>query len=144
MLSVYPGIFIQDQEGHITVIFPDLNHLATCGDDMQEAMAMAIDCLAGYIYTAQKDGTEFPAPSPIEAVDSKSEDIDSNDPDIARIFVSLVSVDVNEYAKTHFIKSVKKTLSIPQWLNDMAVNQKINFSKVLQAALKKELGIEHA
>ena len=54
MLSVYPGIFIQDKQGRVSVIFPDLNHLATFGDGMQEAMEMAVDCLAGYIHSEKK------------------------------------------------------------------------------------------
>jgi len=144
MLSVYPGIFIQDKQGRITVIFPDLNHLATFGDDMNEAMEMAVDCLAGYIHSEKRAGNELPPPSPVESVTPQSEGIDEHDPDIARLFVSLVSVDVEEYAKTHFNKAVKKTLSIPRWLNDMATARKINFSKALQNALKKELGIEQA
>ncbi len=57
------------------------------------------------------------------------------------VFVNLVSVDVVEYARTHFQQSVKKTLSIPKWMNDMAVARKINFSKLLQSALRQELGI---
>ena len=141
MLSVYPGIFIQDKQGRITVIFPDLNHLATFGDDMNEAMEMAVDCLAGYIHSEKRKGNELPPPSPVESVTPQSEGIDEHDPDITRLFVSLVSVDVQEYVKVHFNKAVKKTLSIPQWLNDMAIAQRINFSKVLQSALKKELGI---
>lgn len=125
MLSVYPGIFIQDKQGRISVIFPDLNHLATFGDDMEEAMAMATDCLAGYIHSEKRDGHELPPPSPVESVNPKSEDIEENDPDIDRLFVSLVSVDVDEYAKAHFNKAVKKTLSIPQWLNDAAVEKTV-------------------
>ena len=72
------------------------------------------------------------------------ENIDENDPDIAELFVNLVSVDVEEYAKTHFNKAVKKTLSIPQWLNDKATAKKINFSKVLQSALIRELELRQA
>ncbi|MBO6266936.1 MAG: type II toxin-antitoxin system HicB family antitoxin [Synergistaceae bacterium] len=142
MISVYPGIFVQDTQGRYTVIFPDLNHLATCGDDMQEAMVMAVDCLAGYIHSEHRDGHTVPQASSLEQIDFGAEHIDENDPDIARVFVNLVSVDVEEYARNHFNKAVKKTLSIPQWLNDMAIAQKINFSKVLQAALKRELGVE--
>ena len=58
MISVYPGIFVQDTQGRYTVIFPDLNHLATCGDDMQEAMEMAVDCLAGYLFTEKEVSAE--------------------------------------------------------------------------------------
>ena len=53
--------------------------------------------------------------------------------------MNLVSVDVAEYAKKHFEKSVKKTLTIPAWLNDAAVAQGVNFSRVLQQALKEQL-----
>lgn len=54
----------------------------------------------------------------------------------------MIAVDVEEYAKKHFEKSVKKTLSIPVWLNDMAVENNINFSQVLQSALKKQLNLQ--
>ena len=144
MLSVYPAIFFTEESGGYSVVFPDLNHLATFGDDMQEAMEMAVDCLAGYIHSEKRDGHELPPPSPVEAVTPQSEDIDENDPDIARLFVSLVSVDAEEYAKAHFNKAVKKTLSIPQWLNDAAMERKVNFSKVLQNALMQELNIAKA
>ena len=61
------------------------------------------------------------------------------DTDTGEYFVNLVTVDVEEYAKTHFNKSVKKTLSIPEWLNREAINKKINFSQVLQEALIAKL-----
>ena len=54
-------------------------------------------------------------------------------------FVSMVSVDVASYAKEHFEKSVKKTLTIPAWLNNAALEKGINFSQVLQDALKAQL-----
>ena len=63
------------------------------------------------------------------------------DPDmpVGEAIVNVVSVDVAEYAKKHFEKSVKKTLSIPAWLNDAAMAQGVNFSRVLQQALKEQL-----
>ena len=54
-------------------------------------------------------------------------------------FVNIVSVDVASYAKEHFEKSVKKTLTIPVWLNNAAIENGINFSQVLQDALKAQL-----
>ena len=45
MLSMYPACFYKEKDGQYTVIFPDLNHLATCGTDLQDAMKMATDCL---------------------------------------------------------------------------------------------------
>ena len=53
----------------------------------------------------------------------------------------MVTVDVDEYAKKHFEKAVKKTLIIPSWLNDLAVANRVNFSQVLQPALKDKLNV---
>ncbi|MBP5200150.1 MAG: type II toxin-antitoxin system HicB family antitoxin [Schwartzia sp.] len=144
MLSVYPAIFTQSKSGGYSVVFPDLNHLATCGDDMQEAMEMAVDCLAGYLFTEKLDGNEIPTPTPLEKVDPHCEDIEELMDDVAQQFVNVVSVDVEAYAAQHFSKAVKRTVSIPQWLNNRAVAAKLNVSKVLQNALMKELHIAHA
>ena len=137
MLSAYPACFIKEETGY-SVIFPDLNHLATCGDTLDEALAMAVDCLAGYLYWLQQDGENAPAPSPLDKIDSaqiaEELELSSNE-----AFINIVTVDVAEYAKTHFEKSVKKTLTIPAWLNTAALEQNINFSQVLQDALKSRL-----
>lgn len=141
MLSIYPAIFQKEKTGEYSVIFPDLNHLATCGSDLNEAMSMAVDCLAGYLYSEQLDGNNFPVPTPIDKIDIHCED--DEDSDYIEAFVNLVSVDVAEYARQHFTKSVKKTLTIPQWLNDEAKRRNINFSKVLQIALMNEIKINN-
>ena len=137
MLTTYPAIFYKDTDGSFIVAFPDLNHLATEGKDFNEAMTMAVDCLAGYIYSEKKDGNSLPPPTPIEEVDIHSED-DSED-DYESVFTSAVSVDVDQYAKQHFETAVKKTLTIPKWLDDKAKAHKINFSKTLQDALIQQL-----
>ncbi len=142
MLSVYPAIFFREKNGHYSVVFPDLNHLATCGDDMNEAMAMAIDCLAGYIYSERKDGNKIPAPTPLDKVDIHCEDDEGDEYGESDRFLTLVSVNVEEYARSHFDKAVRKSLTVPRWLNDLAISRKINFSKVLQKALRQELGLE--
>ena len=48
MLSIYPACFFKEDNGY-SVIFPDLNYLATQGDTLEDAVAMAVDCLAGYL-----------------------------------------------------------------------------------------------
>ena len=133
MLSVYPACFFKEDNGY-SVIFPDLNWLSTCGDSLNEAMTMAVECLAGYLYMERKEGATIPDPSDISAIhpDVIAAELDISSEDS---FVNLISVDVASYAKEHFEKSVKKTLSIPKWLNTAALNQNINFSKVLQEAL---------
>ena len=138
MLMSYPACFFKEENGY-SVIFPDLD-TATCGDSLDEAMAMAIDCLAGYIYMLRQDGETVPEPSPMAAV-SPEHVAAELDFDPGENFVTLVTVDVDEYAKKHFEKSVRKTLTIPAWLNSAALEQGINFSQVLQEALRAKLHI---
>lgn len=57
-------------------------------------------------------------------------------------FINMVTVDVAEYARTHFERSVKKTLTIPAWLNAAAIERHINFSQVLQEALMQKMQIK--
>ena len=142
MLTIYPAIFYQQKNGSYSVIFPDLHHLATEGENMEEAMSMAVDCLAGYIHTAQKDGSAIPAPTPMDKLDPHIEDEPDEDysEEISR-FITLVSVNVEEYARLLFNKSIKKTISIPQWMNDLAIANNINFSQTLQNGLRQELGL---
>lgn len=144
MLSIYPAIFYHEDDGSYSVVFPDLNHLSTCGDTMNEAMTMAVDALAGYLYDLELRGEKLPTATPLNQVDLHCEDDPEDTYSVGDVFANMVSVDVPSYAKEHFNKNVKKTLSIPQWMNDMAVARKLNFSKILQNALKKELHIEHA
>jgi len=96
---------------------------------------MAVDCLAGYIYTSQQEGEEVPAPSTAGSVDPQAIASELDLHDVSESFVNLVSVDVEKYAREHFNKSVKKTLSIPEWLNKAALERGINFSQTLQEAL---------
>lgn len=110
MLSMYPACFFKEISGY-SVIFPDLD-LATCGETLDEAMVMAIDCLAGRLRWLNQDNSPIPKPSSISEVDletvAKELEIESDES-----FVNIVSVDVESYAKEHFDKSVRKTLTIP-------------------------------
>lgn len=143
MLSVYPACFFKDEDGY-TVVFPDLENgnLSTCGKGLNEALMMAIECLASYIYTEEKLGHEVPnasLQSNINIDDVEKPFIEAGCSPSNEKFINLVSVDVATYAKEHFEKSIKKTLTIPVWLNDLALEQNINFSQVLQEALLMKL-----
>ncbi len=98
MLSIYPACFFQDEDGY-SVVFPDLNWLSTCGETLDEAMQMSVDCLAGYLYTEEKFGNPIPVPSKIQDIDIKKIAYEL-DPDSSAInqFVNVVSVDVAAYA----------------------------------------------
>ncbi len=138
MLSAYPACFIKEDSGY-SVIFPDLN-TATCGENLEDAFSMAVDCLAGYLYSADLEGEKVPSASGLKDIDIQKI-MDELETSSDEAFVNIVTVDVAEYAKSHFTKSVRKTLTIPSWLNDAALKQNINFSQVLQEALKQKIGI---
>lgn len=128
---VYPAVFTLEEEGMYSVFFPDLEGCYTCGDDLNDALMMAEDILAFVLYDYETERKKIPEPS-------KREDITLSDGD----FVNYVACDTLEYAKLHDNKAVKKTLTIPSWLNDKAEAEGINFSGVLQSALKKQLHID--
>ena len=129
MKYVYPAIFTEEN-GIYSVLFPDLEGCYTCGDDLKDAMSMAEDVLAFTLYHYESKGKTIPEPSTMEALKVKSGE-----------FISYVLADTIEYQKFHNNKAVKKTLSIPEWLNEMAIAENLNFSQVLQTALKEQLHV---
>lgn len=129
MKYVYPAIFTEEEKGY-SVYFPDLEGCYTCGDDMVDALYMAEDVLAFTLYDYEKNDRPIPKPSI-----KKDIIFESNE------FVNYIVCDTIEYRKRHNNKAVKKTLSIPEWLNEEAIIRGINFSQVLQDALKKQLGL---
>lgn len=127
---VYPAIFTPEEEGGYSVFFPDLEGCYTCGDDLQDALFMANDVLAFVLYDYETEGREIPKPSKVESIEKADGD-----------FINYVACDTVEYARMHNNKAVKKTLTIPQWLNDAAIRQDINFSQVLQEALMQKVNM---
>lgn len=142
MLSMYPACFFLENDGKYSVVFPDLNWLATQGNNLEDAMESAVECLAGYIHTCQMDGDVLPEPSKLSDIDPKkvAQELEPDAPP-CESFVNMVTVDVAEYAKIHFEKSIRKNVTIPAWLNSAALAHNINFSQVLQDALKAQLNI---
>ncbi len=135
MNYVYPAVFYEE-EGKISVIFPDLGNLATFGDNVADAMRMAQDACGLHLFTALRDGDPLPAPSSLCEINPaailKEFEMEST---AESAFVNMVLVDMTEYARQHSDKAVKKTLSIPMWLNTLCEEKSINFSKVLQDVL---------
>lgn len=126
----YPAIFTPEEDGGYSVRFPDLEGCFTCGDDMADALFMAEDALALVLYGYERDGRMIPVPSQAESLK-----LDSGE------FVNIVACDTLEYRKRFNNKSVRKAITIPEWLNEIANTMDINFSQVLQEALKQKLGI---
>lgn len=126
---LYPAVFSKEGE-MICVRFPDLESCYTQGEDIQDAYDMASDVLCLTLYGLEEEGAEIPPASSMA-------DVRITDGE----FVSLVSCDTLEYRKYYDSKAVKKTLTIPAWLNTMSERKGLNFSAVLQTALKNELNI---
>lgn len=132
---VYPACFYSCEEGGFTVTIPDLQGAVTEGDTLEDAIEMAVDCASGWILGELDEGnTDFPRPSDIKSI--------KLDEDLGDGFISYIFIDLVEYRKKNLNKAVKKNLTIPQWLNDLAEEQHINFSSVLQNALKEQLNIK--
>lgn len=123
----YPAIFHKAEEGGFWVSFPDLPECLTDGDNMEQAYEMAVDALGLSLTSRISEKQTIPEPSR---------------PDLIVVedgFLVIVEFDMLAYKKRTNSKSVKKTLSIPQWLNEEAIAKGINFSQALQEILITKL-----
>ena len=131
MKYVYPAIFTPEESG-ISVRFPDIHNCFTSGENLADAMEMAEDVLCMMIYDLEEAGKEIPSASSVAEAQALAEEGE---------YVSLIVCDTIEYRKFHDNRAIKKTLTIPSWLNDMAERAGVNFSGTLQEALKRQLNI---
>ncbi|MBP2070615.1 MULTISPECIES: type II toxin-antitoxin system HicB family antitoxin [Thermoanaerobacterium] len=127
---IFPAVFESDGNGGYTVTFPDLPGCITEGDTLDEALYMAKDALELYIYNLEEDNEIIPDPTAPEKIKV---------PEGA--FVNLIEVYMPPVRDEMANKSVNKTVTIPRWLNEAAEKANINFSQVLQYALKEQLKI---
>ena len=130
---IFPAIFHPEEEGGFSIAFPDIEGCYTQGETVAEGMEMAGDVLPLMLTAYEDSMKEIPAPTAI------------NDLVIAEgDFATLISCDTSVYRQLMNNLTVKKTLSIPQWLNQAAIAAGVNFSQVFQDALKEIVGTEKA
>ncbi len=120
----YPALFHKAEEGGFWVSFPDIKECLTQGDDMAQAYEMAVDALGLALICREEEHQELPAASDPTQI--------TPEPDS---FLVVIEFDMSAYKKRTNSRAVKKTLSIPEWLNEAAMAMDINFSQVLQEAL---------
>ena len=125
----YPIILTPDGGGYVVEI-PDFA-IGSQGDSIPEAMEMARDAIGLMGIDMEDDGKSLPIPSTLESVSKGPGDI-----------VTLVDVDFTEYRRQNDMRSVRRNVSLPCWLNAAAEKAGINVSAVLQAALKQQLHLE--
>lgn len=125
MKLAYPACFYYEEEGGYSVEFPDLKGCITQGDTLEQAIEMAEDAALGWLLDELESGKEIPKASKIEEVKLEKDG-----------FINLILLNLSSYSEKYgHTKYVKKTLTLPAWLNELSERRGINFSKVLQDAL---------
>ena len=126
-IYVFPAVFSYADDG-ITVTFPDLPGCVTCGETDEEALRMAKDALGGHLWAMEDDHDDIPEPTALIGIS-----LEKNER------VVLIEVYMPLIRKAYDTRSVKKTLSIPMWMDTAARAENINFSQLLQEAIVSAL-----
>lgn len=138
MKEVYPVFLTKVEEDNIVLVeVPDLEVL-TQGKDMNDAIAMARDAIELKCVSMEDANEEIPLPSEVGMLDVKKGTFVSEGVTV----ISLVDINSAEYRRKMDIRTVRKNVSLPSWLNYEAEKAGINVSRVLQEALMKVLGVE--
>lgn len=122
----YPAVFHKAEEGGFWITFPDIPECITEGDNMTEAYQMAVDALGLALTTLPND--DIPVASSPDTICMKPDS-----------FLVVIEFDMAAYKKRTNSRAVKKTLTIPGWMDEEATARGINFSQVLQEALISKL-----
>lgn len=125
----YPAVFTYDEGQEIAVVFPDLD-CATSGIDDNDALMSARELLGCVLYGLEEDGEKIPTPTPLTQVQTEPNER-----------TVLIDVYMPSIRMAHVNRSVNRTVTLPAWLNAVALENNINFSQVLQDALKDKLHV---
>ncbi len=126
----FVAVFEYAEDG-ISISFPDLPGCLSCATTTEEAIKNSEEVLGLVLYDMEQEKEKIPKPTPFEKIKCKSNEKTI----LINVWMPLVRNELDE-------QSVKKTLTIPQWLNKLAEKENINFSKVLQSALKDYLKVK--
>ena len=128
---LYPAVFspLEEQPGYCVTI-PDLPGCVTQGESLEDAVQMAIDAASGWLLDELEDGNKLPPASHANSIKCEEGE-----------FVTMLILDIDEYAEKYGNKAIRKNCTLPAWLNTIAEKANVNFSQVLQNALKQELGV---
>ena len=124
---IYPAIFTYAPGQEIAVVFPDLD-AATSGTSDSDALFSARKLLGCVMCGLEEDGAPIPAPTPLHKLHPQDNER-----------VSLIDVYMPSVRMAQVNRSVNRTVTLPAWLNSAALERNINFSQVLQDALKTQL-----
>lgn len=125
----YPALFTKESDGGYSVRFPQLDGCFTEGDTLADAIKQAKEALSLHLFGMEEDGEAIP-----------SADFDSVAPEKGEMLVP-ITVWMTLFRDSMNNRAVKKTISIPAWLNTAAERESVNFSQIMQSALKDYLGL---
>lgn len=125
----YPAVFTYEAGQEIAVVFPDLD-CATSGSDDDDALLSARELLGCVLFGLEEDGEDIPDPTPLSQVKAKENER-----------TVLIDVYMPSIRLAQVNRSVNRTVTLPAWLNAAALEKGINFSQVLQDALKEKLQV---
>lgn len=128
MKIVYPVVLTPAELGFVVYV-PDLK-INTEGNDVADAISMARDAIGLWGITEQDLGRTIPEPSDLNKVSHEANEI-----------VTLVDIDFDAYRRANDMRTIRKNVTIPSWLNELAENSGVNFSQVLQDGLKQKLHV---
>lgn len=128
MKQVYPIVLIPEEVGGYTVLVPDLD-IGTQGETVAECIDMARDAIGLWGICEQDEGRSIPEASSLMPDHADNE------------LVTLVDIDFDAYRRANDMRTVRKNVTLQSWLNDLAEKAGVNFSQVLQEALKQRLGV---
>lgn len=124
----YAALFLPEEDGRYSVFFPQLEGCITEGDSFEDARRMATEAMSLHLYGMEQDGEKPPEPN--LAVNS----------DPGQLVVPITAW-MTPFRDEMENRAVKKTLTIPYWLNEAAEKRGVNYSQILQSALKDYLHI---
>ena len=128
---IYPAVFTSEPTGGISVAFPDIPECVTCGDTEADALFSAQDALELCMLTREEDGETIPVARSAREIATEPGQV-----------VVLVSANMILARSEFRNKSVRKNCTLPQWLDELAEHEHVNYSQVLQQALMELLGVD--
>lgn len=132
MKYIYTAVFTQDENGQkVYARVPDLPSCITTGHNLQDAIDQITDAAAGWLVVAEDEGISIPAATPqsklkVDAVDE----------------LSMIRIDTIAYRALTDTRAVRKNVSLPAWMANLADKQGINCSQVLQDSLRRQFGLQ--
>ena len=129
-IYIFPAVITTLGENDYNVKFPDFDEIITYGETLEEAYNIAEDALKLCLFDLYQDKEDIPEAQKINKIKLEKDQV-----------AILVKIELKKVIREYDNKAVKKTLTIPSWLNTEAEKAHLNFSHVLQEGLKKQLNI---